>query len=61
MADGPRLRTLVNRGVAWAAAAQVVIAVADLISQLVVLALWVGSNDYGIASGAVISGVEIPP
>ena len=53
MADGPRLRTQVNRGVAWAAAAQAVIAVADLISQLVVLAFWVGSKDYGIASGAI--------
>lgn len=53
MADGPRFRTQVNRGVAWAAAAQAVIAIADLISQLVVLAFWVGSRDYGIASGAI--------
>lgn len=53
MADGPRLRTQVNRGVAWAAAAQAVIAVTDLISQLLVLAFWVGPTDYGIASGAV--------
>lgn len=51
MADG--LRTQVNRGVAWSAAAQAVIAVADLISQLVVLAFWVGAKDFGIASGAV--------
>ena len=53
MADGPRLKTQVNRGVAWAAAAQAVIAVTDLISQLVVLAFWVGSKDYGIANGAI--------
>jgi O-antigen/teichoic acid export membrane protein len=53
VADGPRLRTQVNRGVAWAAAAQAVIAVTDLISQLLVLAFWVGPNDYGLASGAV--------
>ena len=53
MADGPRLRTQVNRGVAWAAAAQAVIAVTDLVSQLVVLAFWVGAREYGIASGAI--------
>jgi teichuronic acid exporter len=53
VADGPRLSTQVNRGVAWAAAAQAVIAVTDLISQLVVLAFWVGAKDYGIASAAV--------
>jgi len=53
VADGPRLRTQVNRGVAWAAAAQAVIAVTDLLSQLLVLAFWVDPNDYGIASGAV--------
>jgi O-antigen/teichoic acid export membrane protein len=53
VADGPRLRTQVNRGIAWAAAAQAIIAVTDLISQLVVLAIWVGARDYGIASGAI--------
>jgi O-antigen/teichoic acid export membrane protein len=53
VADGPRLSTQVNRGVAWAAAAQAVIAISDLISQLVVLAFWVGASDYGIASGAI--------
>jgi PST family polysaccharide transporter len=53
VADGPRLSTQVNRGVAWAAAAQAVIAVTDLVSQLVVLAFWVGARDYGVASGAI--------
>jgi len=53
VADGPRLRTQVNRGVAWAAASQAVIAVSDLISQMLVLAFWVGAKDFGIASGAV--------
>jgi polysaccharide transporter, PST family len=53
VADGPRLNVQVNRGVAWAAAAQAVIAITDLISQLVVLAFWVGSKDYGIANGAI--------
>jgi len=53
VADGPRLSVQVNRGVAWAAAAQAIIAITDLISQLVVLAIWVGSKDYGIASGAI--------
>jgi len=51
VADG--LRTQVNRGVAWSAAAQAVIAVSDLVSQIVVLALWVGAKDFGIASSAV--------
>ena len=53
MADGIRLSTQVNRGVAWAAAAQAVIAVSDLISQLIVLAFWVGADDYGLANGAI--------
>jgi O-antigen/teichoic acid export membrane protein len=53
VADGPRLSTQVNRGVAWAAAAQAVIAITDLISQLIVLAFWVGSSDYGVASAAI--------
>jgi O-antigen/teichoic acid export membrane protein len=51
--DGPRITTQVNRSVAWATAAQAVIAITDLVSQLVVLAFWVGSNDYGIAAGAI--------
>jgi teichuronic acid exporter len=53
VADGPRFSTQVNRGVAWAAAAQAVIAITDLISQLIVLAFWVGADDYGIANGAI--------
>jgi O-antigen/teichoic acid export membrane protein len=53
VADGPRFSTQVNRGVAWAAAAQAVIAITDLISQLIVLAFWVGADDFGVASGAV--------
>jgi teichuronic acid exporter len=53
VADGPRLSTQINRGVAWAAAAQAVIAITDLISQLIVLAFWVGSEDYGVASAAI--------
>jgi O-antigen/teichoic acid export membrane protein len=53
VADGPRLSIQVNRGVAWAAAAQAVIAITDLISQLIVLAFWVGAEDYGVASAAV--------
>lgn len=53
MADGPRLDTKVNRGVAWAAAAQGIIAISDLISQVVVVALFVSSNDLGIAGAAI--------
>lgn len=52
MADGPRPSTRVNRGVAWAAAGQAVIAIGDLISQVVVVALFVSSKDDGIAIAA---------
>jgi O-antigen/teichoic acid export membrane protein len=51
--SGGQLAIQVNRGVAWAAAAQAVIAISDLVSQVLVLALWVGATDYGIASGAI--------
>ncbi|MGN6106843.1 MAG: oligosaccharide flippase family protein [Kofleriaceae bacterium] len=53
MADAPALNTKVNRGVAWAAAAQAVIAITDLASQVLVLAFWVGSGDYGLAAPAI--------
>jgi O-antigen/teichoic acid export membrane protein len=53
VADGPALRTQVNRGVAWAAASQAMIAITDLISQVLVLAFWVGAKDFGIASAAI--------
>jgi O-antigen/teichoic acid export membrane protein len=43
----------VNRGVAWAAGAQAVIAVADMVSQLLVVALWVSASDLGIAYKAL--------
>jgi O-antigen/teichoic acid export membrane protein len=52
VSDAPRLSTKINRGVAWAAAAQAIIAIADLVSQVVVVALWVSSDDLGIAAGA---------
>ena len=52
MADGPTLSTKVNRGVAWAAGAQAVIAISDLVSQMVVVALYVSNDDLGIASAA---------
>jgi O-antigen/teichoic acid export membrane protein len=43
----------VARGVAWAAGAQAVIAIADLLSQVVVVALWIPSKQYGVALAAV--------
>lgn len=52
MADGPRLSTKINRGVAWAGAAQAIIAIADLVSQVVVVALWVSSDDLGLSAAA---------
>ncbi|MGE0397693.1 MAG: oligosaccharide flippase family protein [Kofleriaceae bacterium] len=60
MADAPteptapkRMSTQVNRGVAWAGAAQAIIAVGDLVSYLVVIAFWVGAADLGIAAAAM--------
>jgi len=50
--SGPGLSTKVARGVAWAAGAQAVIAIADLLSQVLVIALWIPKADLGIAFGA---------
>ena len=52
MSSGPSLGTKVNRGVAWAAAGQAVIAVADLLSQVLIVALWIPPEDYGLAGAA---------
>lgn len=52
-ADGPGLHTKVARGVAWAAGAQAIIAIADLVSQLLVIALWVPTADLGVAFAAI--------
>jgi O-antigen/teichoic acid export membrane protein len=48
--EGPALSTKVARGVAWAAAAQAVIAIADLVSVMLVMALWVPVHDWGVAA-----------
>ncbi len=53
MTDDAPLAKQVHRGVAWAAGAQAVIAVADMVSQLLVVALWVSAPDLGIAYKAV--------
>lgn len=53
MSSGPGLSTKVNRGVAWAATAQAVIALADIVSQWLVLILWVSPDDFGLAGGAM--------
>ena len=47
---GPGLSTKVARGVAWAAGAQAIIAVADIVSVMLVMALWVPVADWGIAA-----------
>lgn len=51
--DKSELAAQVNRGVAWAAAAQAVIAVGDLVSQMVVVALLIPAEHLGIATAAV--------
>jgi teichuronic acid exporter len=53
VADPPRLSTKINRGVAWAAAAQAVIAIADLVSQIIVGARFISSDELGVAAGAL--------
>ncbi len=53
MAEGPSLGTQVNRGVAWAAVAQAVIAVSDAVSQVVVIALLITTEDLGVAQAAM--------
>ena len=47
------LNAKVNRGVAWAGSAQAVIAIADLVSQLLVVALWIPKGDLGLAGAAM--------
>ncbi len=51
--DAPPLTKQVNRGVAWAASAQAVIAVADMVSQMLVVALWFTATDNGIVVKAL--------
>ena len=51
--DNTALKSQVNRGVAWAAASQAIIAVTDLVSYGVVVAMLVSSGDIGIAAGAM--------
>jgi teichuronic acid exporter len=50
--EGPGLHTKVARGVAWAAGAQAIIAFADLISQMVVIAL-ISQEDLGLLAAVV--------
>ena len=52
-ADEPGVETRVARGIAWSAGAQAIIAVADLVSQLLVVALWISPEDFGIAFAAI--------
>ncbi len=51
--ERPRLSTQVNRGVAWAAASQAIIAVTDLVSYALVVALLVPTADIGVAAAAM--------
>ncbi len=49
----PSLQTKINRGVAWTALSQSIVAIADLISQVLVVALYLTNKEYGIAMMAV--------
>ena len=48
-----RLSRKINVGVAWTAASQAIVAVSDLVSQLVVVAVWLTNKQYGITMMAV--------
>ena len=43
----------INRGVAWTAASQTIVAVSDMVSQLLVVSLWLTNTQFGIAMMAV--------
>lgn len=49
----PDVGKRVNRGVAWAAAGQAVIALSDMISQVIVVALLISADDYGVATAGI--------
>jgi O-antigen/teichoic acid export membrane protein len=53
VSSGPELSSKVARGVAWAAGAQAVIAVADLVSQLLVTVFFISPSDLGLAFAAI--------
>jgi PST family polysaccharide transporter len=48
-----RLEAKVNRGVAWSAAAQAVIAIADLVSQVLVLRWFIDDAVYGVIAAGI--------
>jgi O-antigen/teichoic acid export membrane protein len=52
LSERKRLDTQINRGVAWTAASQTIVAVADLFSVLLCIR-WMGEGRYGIAMMAV--------
>jgi O-antigen/teichoic acid export membrane protein len=47
------LQKHINKGVAWTAASQAIVAVSDLLSQVIVVAIWLSNRDYGVAMMAV--------
>ena len=47
------ISTKINRGVAWTAASQTIVAIADLLSQAFVVAQWMSKFEFGIVMAAV--------
>ncbi len=47
------LERKINRGVAWTGASQAIIAIADLVSQFLVVSIWLTKEQFGIAMMAV--------
>jgi O-antigen/teichoic acid export membrane protein len=53
VSNGDSLGTKVARGVTWAAAAQAIIAIADLVSIFLVTVYWVSVSDFGVIGSLV--------
>jgi len=53
VSNGNSLGTKVARGITWAAAAQAIIAVADLISIFLVTVYWVSVAEFGVIGSLV--------
>jgi O-antigen/teichoic acid export membrane protein len=53
MSSGAELNKQVNRGIAWAGASQAIIAIADFVSQVVVLAFWISAGELGTMMAAM--------
>src|SRR5205823_1881581 len=47
------ISTKINRGVAWSGASQAIVAISDMLSQMLVVAMWMSTDELGIAFMAI--------